>query len=459
MLDMQPCQSGSRYRGIGRNCLELGAEIAKQAIKKGDEIYALLNGSIEEGIDEILNFFKENYPEVGIKNFYIPLPCAPHNEQNLWNNSAAEYLREIAIASLRPDFLYMTQIAADGWIDNTVSSINSLNLNIPTGLVQHDLIPLAHPEIYLCDKRYRDFYLSKVRLLEKSDLIFAISNYTKDEAIDLLGINPDKIIVASSGVSKKFSIEENHRFKLSYDICGVKDSAGFILCVPGGFDPRKNIERLIESYSLLPPDIISSRTLVVAGKIDNEHREYLLLKAEAFGITSGRVVLTGYVSDEVLSYLYRKCGLCVFPSFHEGFGLPVLEAMSSGAPVIASNVTSIPEVVGLPEALFDPMSAQSIADKMIQAFTDDGFLDRLRKHGQIHAQNFTWHLSAEKILNAIYQHLSNPLRHQKKGYLQEKLPTAQDLMKVLSNRHPNFIPSAQDISNFSSCYTKNIMTS
>ncbi|MCF3439936.1 glycosyltransferase, partial [Escherichia coli] len=99
--------------------------------------------------------------------------------------------------------------------------------------------------------------------------------------------------------------------------------------------------------------------------------------------------------------LYRLCKLFIFASLHEGFGLPVLEAMSCGAPVIGSNVTSIPEVIGNPEALFDPYSVSSMRDKIAQCLTDDTFLARLKDMAQQQARNFSWDRAAVTALEAF----------------------------------------------------------
>ena len=95
--------------------------------------------------------------------------------------------------------------------------------------------------------------------------------------------------------------------------------------------------------------------------------------ASGNGLQQGELVLTGYVPEHELIQLYRLCKLFIFASLHEGFGLPVLEAMSCGAPAVGSNVTSIPEVIGNPEALFDPYSVSSIREKIAQCLTDDAF--------------------------------------------------------------------------------------
>jgi hypothetical protein len=112
-------------------------------------------------------------------------------------------------------------------------------------------------------------------------------------------------------------------------------------------------------------------------------------------------VVTGFVSDEDLVSLYNICKLFVFPSLYEGFGLPVLEAMRCGAPVIGSNNSSIPEIIGLEEALFDPTSINSISDKMGQALTDEQFREKLRDNGIVQSARFSWEICAGRALEAM----------------------------------------------------------
>src|SRR5690606_19696511 len=120
-------------------------------------------------------------------------------------------------------------------------------------------------------------------------------------------------------------------------------------------------EALIRSYARLSPELRRSHHLAIVCAVQDDSRNRLLELAKDAGLTADEVILTGFVPEEDLIALYNLCAVFVFPSWHEGFGLPALEAMRCGAPVIASNVSSLPEVVGLEEALFDPRSEEEIA--------------------------------------------------------------------------------------------------
>ncbi len=168
-------------------------------------------------------------------------------------------------------------------------------------------------------------------------------------------------------VLEKESISVRQRYKLNRP---------FIMYT-GGIDPRKNIEGLIRAFSQLPKSIRKTYQLAIVCSIQPESRLALESLSKEHSLDGDDVIFTGYVSDNDLVVLYHLCEVFVFPSWHEGFGLPVLEAMSCGAPVIGSNTSSIPEVINLDEALFDPFDEVSIATKIAQVLTDPDFRKRL----------------------------------------------------------------------------------
>uniref|UniRef100_UPI00374CCA17 glycosyltransferase n=1 Tax=Undibacterium sp. TaxID=1914977 RepID=UPI00374CCA17 len=171
----------------------------------------------------------------------------------------------------------------------------------------------------------------------------------------------------------------------------------------GGIDLRKNIEALIRSYASLPPVLRQQHQLAIVCSVQPTDRERLEKLARQSGLAKDDVILTGFVPDEDLPVLYNACELFVFPSWHEGFGLPALEAMACGAPVIAANTSSLPEVIGREDALFDPHSETAIAAKMHQALTDRSWSDDLRLHGLRQAKMFSWNASAKRAIAAFEQ--------------------------------------------------------
>ena len=156
----------------------------------------------------------------------------------------------------------------------------------------------------------------------------------------------------------------------------------------GGIDHRKNIEGLIRAYAKLSAQIRRTHQLAIVCAVQDDSRQRLSALALATGLAADEVVLTGFVAEEDLIVLYNLCAVFVFPSWHEGFGLPVLEAMRCGAPVIAANTSSLPEVVGLAAALFDPHSDEAISCAIERVLIDRVFREQLIAHGKEQAKRF-----------------------------------------------------------------------
>ncbi|MEB4712614.1 glycosyltransferase family 1 protein, partial [Burkholderia contaminans] len=151
----------------------------------------------------------------------------------------------------------------------------------------------------------------------------------------------------------------------------------------------------------LPAELRKSHQLAIVCSIQPASRDALTRLARQVGLDAADVVCTGFVPDEDLLALYNLCRLFVFPSWHEGFGLPVLEAMRCGAPVIGANTSSVPEVIGWEEALFDPKSDDAIAQHMQRGLTDEGYRQALIEHGTRQAGKFSWDRSGRCALDAI----------------------------------------------------------
>jgi glycosyltransferase involved in cell wall biosynthesis len=206
---------------------------------------------------------------------------------------------------------------------------------------------------------------------------------------------------------------------------------------------------------LLSPELRAQHRLVIASEADETLRAGLLWKASTFGLSSEDLIVTGYVPNDELIDLYRACGAYVFPSLHEGFGLPVLEAMACGAVVIASNCTSIPEAHGLPDALFDPTDPISISNKMKLALTDEDFRARLKLHATRQLPLFSWDRSARiacKAIENLHERLINTgwCRTANTG-----LPSEDEMLAQLASMNLAALPNTSDLQAFSKCLHQN----
>jgi glycosyltransferase involved in cell wall biosynthesis len=244
--------------------------------------------------------------------------------------------------------------------------------------------------------------------VRRADVVLADSESTRSDVTELLGVAPDRVWVIYPGVDGHFRRVHNQdalaAVRRRYHL-----PERFVLSV-GTLQPRKNFERLIEAYaqvrSSVPPlrgRASSNVDLVIAGgtgwMYDGIYRRVEELRLQ------GQVHFPGYVADEDLPALYSLADLFVFPSLYEGFGLPVLEAMACGTPVVTSNTSSLPEVVGDAGLTVDPHDVEALAEAMRQLLGDVGLRDAMVQRGLLQARQFTWSGAAEQLLR-VYRELA-----------------------------------------------------
>jgi glycosyltransferase involved in cell wall biosynthesis len=227
------------------------------------------------------------------------------------------------------------------------------------------------------------------RVAKKSTALIAISEYVKKDIIDYAHIDAAKVTV---------TLEAADAFPEPAEPIGGFGGKDFIL-FNGRPLPHKNLERLIEAFALLKPRH-PNLYLMLAGKRDKSHDAYLAL-AEKLGVKD-HVVVTGWVTDGQLRWAMEHAKAYVYPSLSEGFGLPPLEAMLSGAPVVASNATCIPEVCGEAAHYFDPLDTQAMADAIDEVLTDKKLRQTLIGRGHQQVKKYSWRRMAEQTL-AVYQ--------------------------------------------------------
>jgi len=398
VIDLQGAQTESRFRGIGRYSLSLALAIARN--RGQHEVIIALNGLLTESIESIRTAFDQLLPQENIRVWKAPGPvrqCDVHNELR---RKSAEIIREGFLSSLQPDIILLTSLF-EGYVDDAVTSIGEFDTSSKTAVILYDLIPFVDPNAYLQTDIQREYYFRKIEALKNADLMLSISESTKQQAMQELGLSSENIKTIFSAVDEKFcfanlSSDEKIRLKARYSIDNE-----FVMYAPGGFDSRKNIEGLILAYGMLPKYLRSHYQLVIASRINDYHRTCLLALSRKAGLSENELILVGYVSDNDLISLYRVTELFIFPSLSEGFGLPVLEAMSCGAATIGSNATSIPEVIGNQNALFEPTSISSISEKLEEVLQNDQLKNDLSKAGLEQAQKFSWDKSAKLAIVAF----------------------------------------------------------
>ena len=408
VIDLQGAQTESRYRGIGRYSLAISQAIVRQ--NTDHEIFIVLNGLLPDSIESIRSAFSGLLPSDHILVWQAPGPTRYTNSQNLAKQQIAQLMREAFIASLAPDLVLITSLF-EGYGDEGVLSIGKFDQQTPTAVILYDLIPLISPDNHFKQNPYlQDYYYERLASLKKSNLLLAISDSAKQEALDHLDVAASDMHTISGACDVMFAplrltLEQRKAFCSS-----VKISRPFIFYT-GGADERKNLPRLIKAFARLDPQLKSQYQLVFAGNMPEPNQKEFLAIARESGLSPADFLLLGYVSDDQLIHLYNCCSLFVFPSLHEGLGIPPLEAMACGAPVIAANVTSLPEVIGQAQALFDPKDINAMSALIARSLNDSAFRDALIAHGTQQVKKFTWDLSAQRALSAIKRFENSRLAH------------------------------------------------
>ncbi|QQR83852.1 glycosyltransferase family 4 protein [Candidatus Peregrinibacteria bacterium] len=266
------------------------------------------------------------------------------------------------------------------------------------GMVVHDLVAFKSPAKHQKRATYIEQFTLK-RAAKKSRWIFTVSEYTKKDLINML---PNlrlghKAHVVYAGVRSIFKKEVDanqivrvqRRYNLDPDY----------MMMAGTLEPRKNILGALQAYNLLHPKLQQQYRFVVVGKKGWYYQE-IFNKVKQLGLT-WRVKFLEYIPDDDLVTLMKGAKIFLFPSFYEGFGLPVLEAMQCGVPVLASRVTSIPELGVDAVHYADPEDPIDIADGMAQLLQNPEYCNELREKGYEQVKNFSWDKTAAKIMCSI----------------------------------------------------------
>ena len=259
---------------------------------------------------------------------------------------------------------------------------------VPQVVIVHDVIPLLFPGEHPRQQRYFRSFVPM--LLRKSGAIVADSENTKRDIVTCYGIEADRVRVVHAGYDK-------NRYRMGIDIEGVKEKYGLTsyLLYVGNLSPHKNLLRLLQAFARIVREI--PHKLVITGRKDPRFYPALEAEMQALGLQH-RVMFLDYVRADELPSLYAGADIFVFPSLYEGFGLPPLEAMACGTPVIVSNVSSLPEVVGDAALMVDPYDVEGMAKAMYRVLSDDGLSKEMRRKGLERAKLFSWEKTAQSIL-------------------------------------------------------------
>jgi glycosyltransferase involved in cell wall biosynthesis len=265
----------------------------------------------------------------------------------------------------------------------------------------HDCIHLMFPQYLPSRMAHAYAKASMWGAAKRSNRILTVSEASKRDIVRFFNVQPDKVVVVYNAIDERFwtrpAEEEIARVRERYQL-----QHRFVLYA-GNIKPHKNLVRLIQAFERLRRELDQITLLIIGDEISKlpalRHavHKYKLHKQVRF---------LGFVPDETLAVLYHLASVFVFPSLYEGFGLPPLEAMASGTPVVTSNISSMPEVAGDAALLVDPYQVDSIVDGLRRVLTDAVLADDLRRKGLIRARDFSWERSVARTL-ALYQEVAS----------------------------------------------------
>ena len=246
---------------------------------------------------------------------------------------------------------------------------------VPWAVTFYDLIPHLMPDFYLEDPGLRRRYRARLQLVRTATAVLTLSEASRIDVAEHLGIDPGRIFVAGAGTSARFVPPASRTAAAAEAAAAVPGLRAPYVFYIGSYEKRKNLEPLLEAWSQLPTAVRSRWQLALCCPLRPLERNHLLWRARQMGIEES-ICLTGFVDDAVLLRLHQGTDLFVFPSLYEGYGLPVAEALACGAPVLAADASSLPEIVGA-EALFDASRPEAMAAAIERGLTDDAFRQRL----------------------------------------------------------------------------------
>jgi len=273
--------------------------------------------------------------------------------------------------------------------------LNILKTQVPRILTIHDLSFIHHPHFFPRQSRIWHWLQDYKDQIKQASLITAVSNFTKQDLIETLKVPPEKIEVVPLGISEEFKVLDIERpTSLHFP---------FILYL-GTIEPRKNVSAIIRAFNVVKANHqLKDLKLVLAGRLGWLYQE--TLKTYQTSPYKEDIIFWGPVKEEDRALLYNLAEALVYPSFFEGFGLPPLEAQACGCPVIASQRTSLPEVLGSSARLIDPWRINDLAGTIEEVLTTN-LKEKLREAGLVNVKRFNWPRSAQQLLNIFNRYES-----------------------------------------------------
>ena len=392
VIDLQACQTDSRDRGIGRYAMNLTCAIAA-TLGRSDELVIAIDMADADRTRDLRAELRRRCVTATVVCYGYP--ANENTDASPAARQLAGQLRARFFAALAADAVLICSLFETGTAFSTELDWHALE-SVPMAVVGHDLIPLLFPMRYLLANNFDGIrYRSRLSDLSRFGLILANSAATRRDLLVQMALSPGKVVVISAGIDDNL-VGPCDAADVSRCLGELGIDSPFVLMVSAG-DWRKNTLGALHAFADLPVPLRDTHQLVLT-QVGDDVREAL---ATQFADLGNRVRVLGKVDDATLTMLYHRCRVFYFPSFYEGFGFPVLEAMAQGAPVLASNAGSLPEVVHDERVLFDPASPGEGSELLRRVLTDPLFREAICERARKHALTFTWQKTAQLALESL----------------------------------------------------------
>jgi glycosyltransferase involved in cell wall biosynthesis len=397
VIDLQGLQSkASGHRGVGRYTNDLVKALLKN--NKKHEFYLAMNGALD--VIAVRDSFESVIDSDHLVVWQHFLDNSSNRVPSIATVHASEIIREAFLYSLEPDVIFSTNLQ-EGRAEPAVTSVKKLPPKALFFSTLHDLVPLYYQVEYLGDELTKSWYSQKIGYAQESDVLITPSHSSKADIVRFLNVDPNKIVVIENGCDqRRFNSAPLESIRKAAVLSKYGIDWPYIFYV-GGNDKHKNIERLIRAYAR-DSSVYEKVKLLLAGPdfIRDRHIKELICELNL----TAQVLLIGFVDEADLPALYKSSKCFVFASTHEGFGLPALEAMACGVPVIGSNQSSVRELINNSDAVFDPYSIEDISKKIKRVIFDESYSGEVISSGLKEAARYTWDIAANKLL-AVFDSL------------------------------------------------------